>query len=80
MSRKTVYVVRKDGLYLMSYRKSDIREFDKNGHIANVYTGVYVEGKKGARMFTNMNKVMELKRLIDGDAVESVLTEVDDNA
>ena len=27
-----------------------------------------------------MNKAMEVKRLIDGDAVESVLTEVDDNA
>ena len=80
MSRKTAYVVRKDGWYLASYQLSDIREFDRNGHLAEVYIGVYVEGKKGARMFTNMNKAMEVKRLIDGDAVESVLTEVDNNA
>lgn len=80
MSKKSVYVVRKDGRYLASYQLSDIREFDKNGHIAEVYTGVYVDGKKGARMFTNMNKAMGVKRLIDGDAVESVVTEVDDNA
>lgn len=80
MSRKTVYVVRKDGRYLASYQLSDIREFDSNGHIANVYTGVYVEGKTGARMFTEKSKAMEVKRLIEGDAVESVETEVDDDA
>ena len=73
-------MVRKDGRYLANYQLSDIREFDSNGHIANVYTGVYVDGKKGARMFTKKSKATEVKRLIDGDAVESVETEVDDNA
>lgn len=73
-------MVRKDGWYLASYQPSDIREFDRNGHLAEVYIGVYVEGKKGARMFTKMSKAIEIKRLIDGDAVESVVTEVDDDA
>lgn len=80
MSRKTVYVVRKDGLYLISYRKSDIREFDKYGKMTDVYTGVYGDSRKGAKAFTHKAMALEVMRMIGGDAIEEVFAEVDDDA
>lgn len=80
MSRKTVYVVRKNGLYLMSYRKSDIREFDGHGKLTDVYTGVYGDGRKGAKAFKHKAMALEVMRMIDGDSVEEVFAEVDDDA
>lgn len=80
MSKKTVYVVRKDGLYLISYQKSDIREFNNNGILADVYTDVYGENRNGAKAFEHSAMAEEVMRLIDGDAVEVVFAEVDDDA
>lgn len=80
MSRKQVYVVRKDGLYLISYRKSDIREFDGRGKLTDVYTDVYGESRKSAKAFTHKAMALEVMRMIDGDGIEEVFAEVDDDA
>lgn len=80
MSKKTVYVVRKDGLFLISYCKSDIREFNGQGILTDVYTGVYGESRKGAKAFTHKAMALEVMRMIGGDAIEEVYAEVDDDA
>lgn len=79
MSKKLVYVVRKDGLYLISYRKSGIREFDSHGKLTDVYTGVYGESGKGVKVFKQKAMALEVMRMISGDAVEEVYAEVDDD-
>lgn len=79
MSKKIVYVVRKDGLFLVSYRLSDIREFDGKGKLAEVYTCVWGESRKGARAFQHKAKAQEVMHLVLADGIEEVVTEVDDD-
>lgn len=80
MNRQRAYVVVKDGLYLSNYIKSDIREFDGHGKLTDVYTSLFTDSKNGAKVFKHKNKALEVKRLIDGDAIEEVYAEVDDDA
>lgn len=79
MSKKLVYVVRKDGLYLISYRKSGIREFNGHGKLTDVYTGVYGESRKGAKAFEHKAMALEVMQMLGGDTVEEVYAEVDDD-
>ena len=80
MSKKFVYVIHKDGLYLLSYRVSGIKEFDGSGKLADVYTCVWGTGRKGARAFQHKTAAEEMARQLEADGVESVLTEVEDDA
>ena len=76
MIRQTVYVVRKDGLYLLSYQLSEIREFDSTGRLADVYTCVWGEGRKGARAFQSMSQALAVMKMVDADGVDSGFAEV----
>ena len=76
MSKQTVYVVRKDGLYLLSYQLSEIREFDSTGRLADVYTCIWGESSMGARAFRHMARARAVMNMVDGDAVEEILAEV----
>lgn len=75
--KKLSYVIRKDGMYLLNYQPSTIREFDKEGNLSDMYTCLWGEGTSGAKIFTNRAHAQEIKKVIDADAVEEVLAEVD---
>ena len=77
MSKKIVYVIRKDGLFLNSYQLSGIREFDDHGKLANVYTCIWGESRKGAKAFKHKAKALDVMNKVDADGVEEVLTEVE---
>ena len=76
--KKLAYIIRKDGQYLLNYQPSNIREFDKNGNLTDVYTCLWGDDKRGAKTFMNRARAREIKKMIDADAVEEVVAEVDD--
>ena len=77
MSKQTEYVVRKDGLYLLNYQLSEIREFDSTGQLADVYTCVWGDGRKGAKAFKSKSQALAVMKMVDADNVDSVFAEVE---
>lgn len=76
MIRQTVYVVRKNGLYLLSYQLSEIREFDSTGALADVYTCLWGNSRQGAKAFQSRATALYMMKAVDGDAVVEILAEV----
>lgn len=80
MSKTMAYVIHKDSLYLHGYQKSDIREFDRNGKLSDVYTGIWATGMNGAKVYKHKLAAQEMARQLDADGVDSVFAEVRDDA
>ena len=45
-----MYIVIKDGMYLMNYRNFGIQEFDVNGEFGSVLTGLYSTDRRDAML------------------------------
>jgi len=76
---KFVYVIRKDGMYLIGYSLSSIKEFDSHGNLMPVYTCVWGDRRTGAKAFNSKARANEVRRMIGGDDVEKMLAEVGDD-
>lgn len=48
-----MYIVKKDGLYLMGYMNMGITEYDSRGAYRSVYTGVYSSNRRDAMPVEN---------------------------
>ena len=76
---KFVYVIRKDGMYLIGYSLSSIKEFDSHGNLMPVYTCVWGDRRKGAKAFNSKARANEVRKMIGADDIERMLAEVEDN-
>jgi len=48
-----MYIIKKDGLYLMAYQYNGIREFDAKGNYTDIPTGYYSADRRDAQVFDN---------------------------
>ena len=74
-----VYVVRKDGMYLIGYRLSNIVEFDSHGKLMPVYTCVWGDKRKGAKAYAGKNKAAQICEMLGADDIERIVAEVGDD-
>ena len=67
------YVIMKGGMYLMSYQPSGITEFDNTGKLVSVYTGVWCDKKRDARVFDDVTKAKKTADLFEASLIKVVL-------
>lgn len=79
MSRQFMYVIRKDGLYLLGLQQSGIREIDSSGVLVDVYTCIWGNDRSCAKAFQHRKAAEEIAKQLDADGVESFLTEVENH-
>jgi len=60
-----MYIIKKDGLYLMGYRDTGIKETDSQGNYRSFLTGVYSPNRQDA--MTVENKA--IADLLGGEAI-----------
>ena len=48
-----MYIIKKDGLYLMAYQYNGIKEYDSKGNYIDVPTGYYSADRRDAQVFND---------------------------
>lgn len=64
-----MWIIRKDGLWLMGTKASGIREFMKDGELHNVPTCIYSARLQDAKIFDDEAKARALALLIGGEVL-----------
>ena len=62
-----MWLIRKDGMWLMGYQASGIREFLGNGHLASVPTCIYSAKLQDAMPFEDETMARNLAQLLGAD-------------
>ena len=70
-----MYIIKKDGMYLMGYQPSGLTEYDKDGIPHEVYTCVWGTNKYDAQVFDDLASTKGLLKMIDGQVIEVVMKE-----
>lgn len=70
-----MYIIKKDGLYLMGYKPSGLTEYDKNGKPQEVYTGIWGTDKHDAIPFDNKAFVEIFAGMIGGQVIKVAMKE-----
>lgn len=71
--RSEIYVIMKGGMYLMSFQPSGITEFDNTGKLVSVYTGVWCDKKRDARVFEDVGQAKKMADLLEASLIKVVL-------
>lgn len=67
-----MYLIQKDGLWLLGFQPSTIREF-VNGKLMNIYTGLWGSNKRDARIFDNKTTAETYADMVGGEVIEVVI-------
>lgn len=67
-----MYIIKKDGMYLMGYRPSGLTEYDKHGNRTPVYTGIWGNNKLDAMPFDNTSFAVTFAGMIGGEVIKVV--------
>ena len=62
-----MWLIRKDGLWLMGYQASGIEEFLADGKLTSMPTCIYGDRREDAMVFEEEFKARNLAKLLDAD-------------
>lgn len=65
-----MYIIKKDGMYLMGYRPSGLTEYDKHGNPTPVYTGIWCSNRRDAKVFDNESFAKTFAGMISGEVLK----------
>lgn len=65
-----MYIIKKDGMYLMGYRPSGLTEYDKTGKPVEVFTGIWGGSKRDAKLFENKSFAESFAGMIGGEVIQ----------
>lgn len=67
MNKALAYMIRKDGLWLIGYQASGIKEYLGDGRLVNVPTCIYGDRRDDAMTFDEEYKARNLAQLLGAD-------------
>ena len=66
-----MYIIKKDGLYLMGYRYTGIEEMLEEGKVSDVLTAMWGNNKRDARLFESKTFAMTLTEMFGGEIIKT---------
>lgn len=68
-----MYIIKKDGMYLIGYHPSGLTEYDRDGRPQQVFTCVWSNNKHDAMPFDNRAFAEVFSDMIDGQVIQVVM-------